>query len=215
MATERHTALHIPEPPSRPDHEGHYDLYFSPAGPVARPETDTSAAAMRDLAYALIRVLDDQGAACGPWAPGLDADSLRGGLRAMLRTRAYDARMMKLQRQGLTSFYMQCTGEEAVACGFQTALAKGDMNFPTYRQQGLLIAQDWPVIDMMCQVLSNTKDRLNGRQSPVTRWASSTCGMRAKASPKRSSTLSSRFSSVISTKTTSRSPSAAALRMAL
>ena len=85
----------------------------------------------------------------------------------MQKTRAYDARMMKLQRQGLTSFYMQSTGEEAIACGFQTALNKGDMNFPTYRQQGLLIAQDWPLIDMMCQVLSNAKDRMKGRQLPV------------------------------------------------
>jgi 2-oxoisovalerate dehydrogenase E1 component alpha subunit len=41
------------------------------------------------------------------------------------------------------------------------------MNFPTYRQQGLLIAQDWPVVDMMCQVLSNEKDRMKGRQLPV------------------------------------------------
>ena len=85
----------------------------------------------------------------------------------MLKTRAYDARMMTMQRQGQTSFYMQCTGEEAVACGFQSALEKGDMNFPTYRQQGLLIAQDWPLVDMMCQVLSNEKDRMKGRQLPV------------------------------------------------
>jgi 2-oxoisovalerate dehydrogenase E1 component alpha subunit len=62
---------------------------------------------------------------------------------------------------------MQCTGEEAIACAFQAALAKGDMNFPTYRQQGLLIAQDWPLVDLMCQVFSNGKDRLQGRQLPV------------------------------------------------
>ena len=41
------------------------------------------------------------------------------------------------------------------------------MYFPTYRQQGLLIAQDWPLVDMMCQVLSNEKDRMKGRQLPV------------------------------------------------
>jgi 2-oxoisovalerate dehydrogenase E1 component alpha subunit len=41
------------------------------------------------------------------------------------------------------------------------------MNFPTYRQQGLLIAQDWPLTDMMCQVFSNERDRLLGRQLPV------------------------------------------------
>ena len=37
----------------------------------------------------------------------------------MMKTRAFDARMMMAQRQGKTSFYMQCTGEEAVACAFQ------------------------------------------------------------------------------------------------
>jgi 2-oxoisovalerate dehydrogenase E1 component alpha subunit len=161
------SALHVPEPPSRPGHEGDYRRFFAAAGDAPRPPVDAAAADMRDLAYTLIRVLDDDAVAKGPWTPSLDADALRLGLRAMLKTRAYDARMMKLQRQGLTSFYMQSTGEEAIACAFQTALNKGDMNFPTYRQQGLLIAQDWPLVDMMCQVLSNEKDRMKGRQLPV------------------------------------------------
>jgi 2-oxoisovalerate dehydrogenase E1 component alpha subunit len=38
------------------------------------------------------------------------------------------------------------------------------MCFPTYRQQGLLIAAGWPLVDMMCSVFSNEKDRLKGRQ---------------------------------------------------
>ncbi|MGH8672710.1 MAG: thiamine pyrophosphate-dependent dehydrogenase E1 component subunit alpha, partial [Burkholderiales bacterium] len=42
-----------------------------------------------------------------------------------------------------------------------------DMLFPTYRQQGLLIARDWSLVDMMCQVYSNSGDRLKGRQMPV------------------------------------------------
>jgi 2-oxoisovalerate dehydrogenase E1 component alpha subunit len=84
-----------------------------------------------------------------------------------MKTRAYDVRMTRMQRQGQTSFYVQCTGEEAIACAFQAAMAKGDMNFPTYRQQGLLIARNWPVVDMMCQVLSNARDRMKGRQLPV------------------------------------------------
>jgi 2-oxoisovalerate dehydrogenase E1 component alpha subunit len=41
------------------------------------------------------------------------------------------------------------------------------MCFPTYRQQGLLIARDWPLVDLMCQVYSNARDRLKGRQLPV------------------------------------------------
>ena len=33
----------------------------------------------------------------------------------MMKTRAFDARMLMAQRQGKTSFYMQCLGEEAIA----------------------------------------------------------------------------------------------------
>ena len=161
-------SLHVPEPMARPGHKSDYGhLQFSHAGEVRRPPFDAAPDGMRDLAYSLVRVLDEDGTAKGPWAPALDAGALRSGLRAMQKTRAYDARMMKMQRQGQTSFYMQCTGEEAIACAFQAAIEKGDMNFPTYRQQGLLIAQDWPVVDMMCQVLSNERDRMKGRQLPV------------------------------------------------
>ena len=85
----------------------------------------------------------------------------------MMKVRAYDVRMQMAQRQGKTSFYMQCTGEEAIACAFQMALEKGDMNFPTYRQQGLLIASGYPLVDMMCQIYSNSRDPMRGRQLPV------------------------------------------------
>ena len=40
------------------------------------------------------------------------------------------------------------------------------MCFPTYRQQGLLIAYGFPIGDMMCQIFANEKDRLKGRQLP-------------------------------------------------
>ena len=81
-------------------------------------------------------------------------------------TRAFDARMLMAQRQGKTSFYITCLGEEAIATAHRKALADGDMCFPTYRQQGLLIAQGWPIVDMMCEIFSNEKDHLKGRQLP-------------------------------------------------
>jgi 2-oxoisovalerate dehydrogenase E1 component alpha subunit len=160
--------LHVPEPPARPGDKPDFSgLHISAAGEVHRPSPYTSAEAMRDLAYSLVRVLDTDDAAKGPWAPAIDLDMMRSGLRAMQKTRLYDQRMITMQRQGQAAFYVQCTGEEAIACGFQAALARGDMNFPSYRQQGLLIAQGWPVVDMMCQILSNAKDRMKGRQLPV------------------------------------------------
>ena len=161
-------SLHIPEPhgrPGTPPDFGH--LRFSAPGEARRPPVDAPAAEIRDLADSLIRVLDDSGQAVGPWDPKLDAERLRLGLRFMTLTRAYDERMLRAQRQGKTSFYVKSTGEEAVAVAQAMALAKDDMLFPTYRQQGLLIARDWPIFDMACQVYANAEDRLKGRQLPV------------------------------------------------
>ncbi len=86
----------------------------------------------------------------------------------MMKTRAFDARMLIAQRQKKISFYMQCLGEEAIATAHALALEPGDMCFPTYRQQGLLLARDdVSMVDLMCQLLSNQRDPLKGRQLPV------------------------------------------------
>ena len=161
--------LHVPEPTGRPGHGTDFSyLHLSPAGEVPRPPLDVLPAETRDLATTLVRVLDDEGRAVGPWAPPLDAQVLRRGLRAMLKTRAFDARMLIAQRQKKISFYIQCLGEEAIATAHALALQPGDMCFPTYRQQGLLLARDdIDVVEMMCQAMSNERDPLKGRQLPV------------------------------------------------
>ncbi|MCB2063290.1 MAG: 3-methyl-2-oxobutanoate dehydrogenase (2-methylpropanoyl-transferring) subunit alpha [Novosphingobium sp.] len=160
--------LHIPEPSIRPGGEPDFSrIDLSRPGSARRPPVDIDAAEIRDLAFGLIRVLDLDGDAFGEWDPQLSPEQLRNGLRAMMLTRAYDERMMRMQRQGKASFYMKSTGEEAVAVAATLALRKSDMCFPTYRQQGILIARDWPIVDMMNQVYSNSADRLKGRQMPV------------------------------------------------
>ncbi|HMQ73624.1 MAG TPA: 3-methyl-2-oxobutanoate dehydrogenase (2-methylpropanoyl-transferring) subunit alpha [Rubrivivax sp.] len=161
--------LHVPEPSGRPGHETDFSfLHVSPAGAARRPPVDTSHFDTEDLAYALIRVLDDDGRAVGPWMPELDPVALRRGLRAMMRTRIFDARMLVAQRQKKVSFYMQCLGEEAIAVAHAFALHEGDMCFPTYRQQGLLLARDdVSMVEMMCQLMSNERDPMKGRQLPV------------------------------------------------
>jgi 2-oxoisovalerate dehydrogenase E1 component alpha subunit len=161
--------LYVPEPTGRPGHETDFSyLRLSPAGAVRRPPVDVSALDTGDLAYALVRVLDDDSRAVGPWVPEADAQLLRNGLRAMLRTRLFDARMLIAQRQKKISFYMQCLGEEAIAVAHAFALQQGDMCFPTYRQQGLLLARDdVSMVEMMCQLMSNQRDPLRGRQLPV------------------------------------------------
>ena len=160
--------FHVPQPVARPGDKVDFShLVIPAAGSVGKPPIDADADGMRDHAYALVRVLDDDGEAVGPWDPGLSPAELKRGLRAMMLTRAYDARMVRVQRQGKTSFYMKSTGEEAIAVAAAMALQPDDMCFPTYRQQGLLVARDWSLVDMMNQVYSNSRDRLKGRQMPV------------------------------------------------
>lgn len=161
-------SLHVPEPRFRPGDEADFSDFDIPApGATPRPDESAAPADMRDLAYGLVRVLGDDGQAAGPWNPRLPAETLLKMLRAMALTRAFDERMFRAQRQGKTSFYMKSTGEEAVSVGAAHALQRDDMCFPSYRQQGILIARDWPIIDMMNQIYSNKGDRLKGRQLPI------------------------------------------------
>src|SRR5262245_57078343 len=161
--------LHVPEPSARPgEHTDFSYLHVSAAGEVRKPPIDTTPAKTADLAGSLVRVLDDDGRAVGPWAPKVDTDLLIRGLRAMMKTRVFDARMLTVQRQKKISFYMQSLGEEAIATAHAMALQPGDMCFPTYRQQGLLLARDdGPMVELMCQLMSNERDPLKGRQLPV------------------------------------------------
>ena len=168
MSDEKPLSLHVPEPEFRPGDKADFsDVPIPKAGSVPRPEIDVSAEDIHDLAYSIIRVLNRNSEAVGPWADLLDDDAVKTGLEDMLRVRAFDARMLMAQRQGKTSFYMQALGEEAIACAFRKALKPGDMNFPTYRQQGLLLSTDYPMVDMMNQIYSNAADPLMGRQLPI------------------------------------------------
>ncbi|MBN9514457.1 MAG: 3-methyl-2-oxobutanoate dehydrogenase (2-methylpropanoyl-transferring) subunit alpha [Alphaproteobacteria bacterium] len=161
-------SFHVPAPAVRPGGTPDFsDVKISRAGEVRRPDVDVAPEEIRDLAFQIIRVLDRNSEAVGPWAGLLSDQELLDGLRHMMTLRAFDARMQMAQRQGKTSFYMQHLGEEAVSCAFRKALEPGDMNFPTYRQAGLLIAGDYPMLDMMNQIYSNELDPMKGRQLPV------------------------------------------------
>src|ERR1700728_2021409 len=160
--------LHLPSPPARPGQKPDFSyVHLSPAGAVARPEVNARARDIESLAVELVRVLDDNGQAVGPWNPHLDAQDLQVGLRHMVLTRLFDDRMQRTQRAGKISFYMRSLGEEAVSVAGCMALRPGDMLFPSYRNQGLQIARGISLVDLMCQLLSNTRDMCKGRQLPV------------------------------------------------
>jgi len=167
-------SLRIPEPLTRPGDTPDFSyLHIPDAGSAPKPEHDAPLSTFNTLSKNIIRVLDATGQAQGEWQPTLSVDTLITGLTAMIKTRAYDDRMMMIQRQGKTSFFMKTTGEEAISVAQTMVLQQGDMFFPTYRQAGILITNEmirgtgWSMFDMMCQVLSNSGDKLKGRQLPI------------------------------------------------
>ena len=164
----RKSRLHIPRPHSRPGEAPDFSyLETSPAGAVRRPDVNARVRDISHLSIDLVRVLDDDHQAVGPWHPHLDPHDLQVGLRHMLLTRIFDERMQRAQRSGKISFYMRSLGEEAVSVAQGMALRPGDMLFPSYRNQGLYMVRGKPLVDLMCQLLSNTRDMCKGRQLPV------------------------------------------------
>jgi 2-oxoisovalerate dehydrogenase E1 component alpha subunit len=161
-------SLHVPEPPARPGEEADFShIRVSEAGAQPRPDETCAASETWPLCADLIRVLGDDARAHGPWDPRLSPERLRKILRRMALVRAFDNRMYRAQRQGKTSFYLKCSGEEATSVAATLALDFEDMIFPSYRQQGCMIARDYPLLEMVNQIYSNRADKLKGRQLPI------------------------------------------------
>jgi len=75
MPQRKPLQLHVPEPTGRPGRDTDFSyLPLSAAGAKRRPPVNVPAAQTNDLAFALIRVLDDAGQAVGPWAPQIAPD---------------------------------------------------------------------------------------------------------------------------------------------
>jgi len=141
--------LYIPEPLFRPgvrpgDTPDFSHIHVRRNDNLERPDVMVDSYETERHAGGLIRVMNMDGVASGPWLPEIPLATLHHGLRAMVLTRLMDDRMFAMQRQGKLSFYLKSRGEEAVSVAQALAVRKSDMVFPTYRQQGILIARDYP-----------------------------------------------------------------------
>ena len=73
--------LQIPRPTARPGEEPDFSyLDLSPAGSVDKPPLDARTRDLQHLSSGLIRVLDDDHTAKGPWDPGFDKGTIAGRL---------------------------------------------------------------------------------------------------------------------------------------
>ena len=160
--------LHVPEPKTRPgDSPDFSEIELLKFAPVAKPEISEPSENLRQLPFHLVRTLTDDDVAEGDWIPGLSASVYRKALEYMTITRVFDEKLLRIQRQGKTSFFLTSRGEEALGVVPSLALRHGDMCFPTYRQVGWLIARDYPLLKLVNQIFNNREDPLAGKQLPV------------------------------------------------
>lgn len=87
--------------------------------------------------------------------------------RQTIRLREMDNILLNAQRQGRISFYMTCTGEEAIHMGAASALDTQDHILAQYREQGLLMWRGFTLEQFTNQCFSNDRDLGKGRQMPV------------------------------------------------
>lgn len=102
-----------------------------------------------------------------PYPDTKSTNTLLRAHRQMIRLRAMDTLLQNAQRQGRISFYMTCTGEEAIHMGAASALDNQDQIFAQYREQGLLMWRNFTLEQFTNQCFSNDRDLGKGRQMPV------------------------------------------------
>ncbi|KAK1771860.1 thiamine diphosphate-binding protein [Phialemonium atrogriseum] len=114
------------------------------------------------------RAVDQHGVVVDPsFKPDLTDEQVVKLYRDMLTVSIMDVIMFDSQRQGRLSFYMVSAGEEAVCVGSASALAKEDVVFCQYREQGVFAQRGYKLSDFMNQLFANQKDPGKGRSMPV------------------------------------------------
>jgi TPP-dependent pyruvate/acetoin dehydrogenase alpha subunit len=101
-------------------------------------------------------------------APGrsgeLGPEDLKALLRHMLRVRALDERMLKLQRAGRIGFVGTAKGLEAAIIGSAFALRPQDWLWSGLREGGAAVMRGLPLAEYIAQMYCNSNDTAKGRQ---------------------------------------------------
>ena len=109
------------------------------------------------------QILDPAGKLCGT-DPELSPEFLKELFVHMLRVRAVDERMLKLQRAGRIGFVGSMFGLEAAMIGSAAALEPQDWLWSGLREGGAALMRGLPLSEYIAQMYGNGSDTAKGRQ---------------------------------------------------
>jgi pyruvate dehydrogenase E1 component alpha subunit len=100
----------------------------------------------------------------------------------MVLTRAFDTKVLSLQRQGRVGAYITSSGEEACGVASAAALRKNDWMFTSYREHGAHLVRGFSLDLLFAQIYGNSNDLLKGRQMSNS-WGSKELNIVPTAAP--------------------------------
>lgn len=125
---------------------GHRSGHIDPRGPTSRRLKNFGLGLEQEMVKKIedvrvdipfTRFLDCAGRKIEPWpAFARSAESLIELYRAMVLTRAFDAKAVTLQRTGRLGTFASSLGQEAVTIGIGAAMRPDDVLLPSFREQG-------------------------------------------------------------------------------
>lgn len=92
-----------------------------------------------------LQALNEKGVLDRKNAPKVSKELLLKMYELMVLSRVFDEKCFSLQRQGKIGTYAPMKGQEATQIGSALALGKQDWIFPSYRENGVYIALDYPM----------------------------------------------------------------------
>lgn len=114
-----------------------------------------------------IRLTGDQGEWLGAFELDLEDAFLVDLYRDMVLARLTDERLVRLQRQGKTSFVASSAGHEGIQIALARSVEAGhDWLFPYYRDTGISTALGVPLVEIFGQFLATRADPARARQMP-------------------------------------------------
>ncbi|MEE2819391.1 MAG: thiamine pyrophosphate-dependent dehydrogenase E1 component subunit alpha [Planctomycetota bacterium] len=97
----------------------------------------------------VLQILNEHGEVDEGLEPSYSHDELIDMYTSMVRARAFDKRMLTMQRQGRMGTFAPNVGQEACIVGQVLPLNQGDWYAPSYRSFGAQIIRGWPMEHLM------------------------------------------------------------------
>jgi pyruvate dehydrogenase E1 component alpha subunit len=97
----------------------------------------------------VLQILNEHGEVDSGLEPDFSDEKLMEVYRSMVLARAFDKRMMTMQRQGRMGTFAPNIGQEACIVGQVTSLTKDDWFSPSYRSFGAQIMRGWSMKHLM------------------------------------------------------------------